>query len=133
MNYALIKQVHIGFALFSIGGFILRWGWAMKESRWSRHRITKTAPHVIDTLFLASGLMLAFTIDQYPFTTDWLTAKVLGLLAYILLGMTAMSGKLPRSGRVLAFMGALSIYAWILSVARFKSPWGFLQLVNYAG
>jgi uncharacterized membrane protein SirB2 len=83
-------------------------------------------PHVIDTLFLASGLTLAWTIAQYPFLTGWLTAKVSGLLAYILLGMTAMSGRISRRARAIAFFTALLSYAWILSVAMLKSPWGFL-------
>jgi uncharacterized membrane protein SirB2 len=129
MNYLLLKQVHVSFALLSITGFVLRWAWVMKRSRWSQHRLTKTTPHIIDTLFLASGLMLAYTIEQYPFLTDWLTAKVVGLLAYILLGMAAMSGRISRTGKVIAFVAAVSSYAWILSVAMLKSPWGFLVIV----
>ena len=129
MNYLLLKQVHISFALLSITGFILRWNWVMKCSRWSQHRLTKTAPHIIDTLFLCSGLMLAHTVGQYPFTTGWLTAKIAGLLAYILLGMAAMSGRIPRAGKRIAFLAALSSYGWILSVAMLKSPWGFLDLL----
>lgn len=122
----LLKQAHVGFALLSISGFLLRWAWAMKNSRWSHHRLTKTAPHVIDTLFLVSGLMLAYSIGQYPFATGWLTAKILGLLIYILLGMTAMSDGTPRAGKVIAFLLAAFSYFWIISVARAKSPWGFL-------
>jgi len=126
MNYLLLKQAHISFALLSISGFVLRWTWLMMRSRWSQHRLTKTAPHIIDTLFLTTGLILAFTIEQYPFLADWLTAKLTGLLVYILLGMTAMSGRISRAGKVVAFLAAVSIYAWILSVALLKSPWGFL-------
>jgi len=125
MDYVLLKTVHISFAVLSIAGFVLRWNWSMRKSQLSRHQFTKIAPHVIDTLFLTSGLILAFTIGQYPFTSGWLTAKVTGLLGYILLGVAAMSNKVPRTGRVIAFLGAVSCYAWILSVARLKSPWGF--------
>jgi uncharacterized membrane protein SirB2 len=128
MIYLLLKQVHVGFALLSISGFVLRWTWVMMRSRWSQHRLTKTAPHIIDTLFLTSGLMLAYTIGQYPFFTGWLTAKVVGLLVYILLGMAAMSGRISRKGKVIAFVAAVSSYAWILSVAMLKSPWGFLVI-----
>ena len=128
MDYVLLKQVHIGFALLSIAGFVLRWNGLMKQARFSSHRLTKTAPHVIDTLFLASGLMLTFTIGQYPLSTGWLTSKIAGLLAYILLGMAAMSEKFSRAGRSVAFLAALLTYTWIISVARLKSPWGFLGL-----
>jgi uncharacterized membrane protein SirB2 len=127
MNYVLLKQVHVSFALASIIGFILRWNWKMSGSRLSQMKLTKTAPHVIDTLFLTTGVALAFTINQYPFSTAWLTAKITGLLVYIVLGMFAMSGKVSRPWRVSAFLAAISTYAWILTVARFKSPWGFLE------
>ena len=126
MNYVLLKQVHVFFALASIIGFILRWNWKMGGSSLSQKKLTKTAPHVIDTLFLTTGVALAFTINQYPFSTAWLTAKITGLLVYIMLGMLAMSDKISRPWRLMAFLAAISTYAWILTVARFKSPWGFL-------
>jgi uncharacterized membrane protein SirB2 len=126
MNYVLLKQVHVFFALASIIGFMLRWNWKMGGSRLSQMKLTKTAPHVIDTLFLSTGVALTFTINQYPFTTAWLTAKITGLLVYIMLGMFAMSDKISRPWRVTAFLAAIGAYAWILTVARFKSPWGFL-------
>ena len=117
----------MGFAAFSIAGFILRWAWKMNHSRFSSYRLTKTAPHIIDTLFLASGLALAFSIEQYPFSTPWLTAKIAGLLTYIVLGMLAMSGGIPRLGRIAAFSLALFCYCWIISVARLKTPWGLFS------
>ncbi len=127
MNYVLLKQVHVFFALASIIGFMLRWNWKMSGSRLSQMKLNKTAPHIIDTLFLATGVALTFTINQYPFSTAWLTAKIAGLLVYIVLGMLAMSGKVSRPWRVTAFLAAVSTYAWILTVARFKSPWGLLH------
>ena len=127
MNYVLLKQVHVFFALTSIIGFMLRWNWRMSGSRLSQMKLTKIAPHVIDTLFLTTGVALAFTINQYPFSTPWLTAKITGLLVYIVLAMFAMSGKVSRPWRVTAFLAAVSTYAWILTVARFKSPWGFIS------
>jgi len=130
MDYVLLKQVHVSFAVLSIAGFVLRWIWKFTGFRFSGHRITKTAPHVIDTLFLASGLMLAFTIGQYPLTTAWLTAKLAGLVGYILLGMVAMSARVTRTGQLIAFLAAVSSYGWIISVARLKSPWGFIGLFN---
>ena len=124
MNYVLLKQVHVFFALASITGFMLRWNWRMSGSHLSQMKLTKTTPHIIDTLFLTTGVMLTFTINQYPLSTDWLSAKITGLLVYIVLGMLAMSGKISRPWRVTAFLAAVSTYAWILTVARFKSPWG---------
>ena len=128
MDYVLLKQVHISLAVISIAGFVLRWGWSMRGSTLAHHRLTRIAPHVVDTLFLTSALLLAYTIGQYPFTSGWLTAKVIGLLAYILLGMTAMSTRISRPGRVLGFLAALLCFAWIVSAARLKSPWGLIGI-----
>ena len=127
MNYVLLKQVHVFFALASIIGFMLRWNWRMSGSRLSQMKLTRTTPHVIDTLFLATGVTLTFTINQYPLSTDWLSAKITGLLVYIVFGMLAMSGKISRPWRVTTFIAAVSTYAWILTVARFKSPWGIFS------
>jgi uncharacterized membrane protein SirB2 len=126
VNYVLLKQVHMAFALVSITGFVLRWSWSMTGSCLTQTRLIKTVPHVVDTLFLASGVALIFTIHQYPFTTSWLTAKITGLLAYIVLGMMAMSPKVPRAWQVTSFLAAVSTYAWIVSVALSKSPLGFI-------
>lgn len=126
MNYVLLKQVHVTFALASIIGFMLRWNWKINGSQLSQLRLTRTLPHIIDSLFLATGVALTFTINQYPLSTTWLTAKITGILVYIVLGMFAMSGKVSRPWRVMAFLAAVSSFAWILTVARFKSPWGFL-------
>ena len=128
MNYVLLKQVHVFFALASIIGFVLRWNWKMRGSQLSQLKFTKTAPHIIDTLFLFTGIALTFTINQYPLSTSWLTAKITGLVMYIVLGMFAMNSKISRAWRVTAFLAAISTYAWILTVARFKLPWGFLGL-----
>jgi len=125
VDYAVFKQVHMGLALLSVGGFILRWNWFRRHSTLSFHWLTKSLPHVIDTLFLATGLMLAFTIGQYPLITGWLSAKVAGLLLYILLGMAAMSRRVSHSGQRIAFLAALMCFSWIISVARLKSPWGY--------
>jgi uncharacterized membrane protein SirB2 len=129
VSYVLLKQIHMAFALVSIIGFVLRWGWKMNGSGLSQLRLTKTVPHVVDTLFLASGVALVFTIHQYPLTTAWLTAKIAGLLAYIVLGMFAMSAKAPRTWQITSFIAAISTYAWIYSVARTKSALGFIEFL----
>ncbi len=101
----------------------------MGGSRISQHLLTRTIPHVVDSLFLMTGVLLAVTIDQYPWTVSWLAAKLCGLLVYILFGMAAMSVS-SRGLRITAFAAAVACYGWILSVARLKSPWGLLQLFS---
>lgn len=125
MAYVLLKNVHIGLALISITGFVLRWVWMMNGSSLSTNRLVRIAPHVIDTLFLLSGILLALFIGQLPFRDAWLTAKVIGLVVYILLGMIAMSRRNSRKLQTMAFIAALFTFSWIISVAVFKTPWGY--------
>ena len=64
--------------------------------------------------------------QQYPIEQPWLTAKVIGLLAYIGFGMAAF--RFGRSRRMTAvfFVLALCAYAYIVSVALTRHPAAWL-------
>ena len=126
MDYFGLKSLHIIMAVTSISSFVIRWAWMKSGSSYSQHKLTLTLPHLIDTLFLASGIWLAWTIQQFPFVHGWLTAKILGLLAYIILGSFALKHAKSSRGRNLAFVAAMVVLVWIITVARSKSAWGFL-------
>ena len=98
MSYLLLKHFHGTCAVISFTLFFLRGIWSFNGSAIMRQRWTKVIPHVVDTLLLASALTLAFTIGQYPFVDAWLTAKVIGLIMYIGLGLVALNtpGAKPR-------------------------------------
>lgn len=125
MSYLALKQAHIALAVVSICGFVLRWHWKRTGHRLAFSPAVRIAPHLVDTLLLAAGIWLSLKIAQYPLVHGWLTAKIGGLVAYILLGMIAMRST-PRSRRsVIAFVAAVVVFAWIASIARTKSAWGF--------
>jgi uncharacterized membrane protein SirB2 len=103
--------------VLSIAGFALRGALMLGESALLRARFVRIAPHVVDTALLASAAWLAWSLQQYPFVHGWLTAKVLGLLAYIVLGSIALKrGRTPRL-RAVAFVAALATAGYIVSVA----------------
>ena len=52
----------------------------------------------------------------------WLTAKVFGLIAYIVLGTIALKRGRTPGIRTAAFCGALLVFAYIVAVAMSKSP-----------
>lgn len=126
MSYLAIKQAHIVLAVISILGFVVRWNWKRTGHRFANTRAVRTVPHAVDTLLLAAGVWLALEIAQYPLTHAWLTAKLAGLVAYILLGMIAMRSTPGSRRSTLAFVAAIVVFAWIASIARSKSAWGFL-------
>jgi uncharacterized membrane protein SirB2 len=70
--------------------------------------------------------MLTTVIRQYPFGSGWLTAKVVLLVAYIVLGSIALKRGRTRAVRITAFVAALSIVGFLITVARAHHPLGFL-------
>ncbi len=85
-------------------------------------RAVRTFPHVNDTLLLISALWTAAMVGQYPFINGWLTAKVIGAIAYILLGAVALTYGPTRQIRVLAFIGSLLCFTYVVTVAITKNP-----------
>jgi uncharacterized membrane protein SirB2 len=128
--YLAVKNLHVLCAVLSGMGFVLQGIWMMMCSPVLEHRMTRTLPHVIDTIFLASAITLAVMSAQYPFVAPWLTAKVIGLLVYILLGAVALRRGRTMRNRVLAFVGAVAVFGWIVSVALTRNPAGILTFIG---
>ncbi|MBN8441513.1 MAG: SirB2 family protein [Thauera sp.] len=124
--YLAVKHLHVTCVVLSAMGFLLRGAWMLSGSALLRHRLTRILPHLVDTLLLGSALVLAVMIEQYPFVAAWVTAKVFGLLGYIVLGTLALKRGRTLAIRLSAFAAAVAVYAWIVSVALTKNPSGFL-------
>lgn len=127
LGYSLLKTVHISLAMVSISGLLARWWWVRTKSPFASHVLTRSLPHLIDTLFLASGIWLMTIIHQYPFTNSWLTAKILGLVAYIIAGSKALKHAKTDRGKAVALAIALLLFIWIATVARTKTWTGFFS------
>ncbi len=119
--YILLKYLHVGSVVLSGTGFVLRGVWMMRRSPMLARRWVRVVPHVVDTVVLASAIALAVMIRQYPLVHSWLTAKVLGLIAYIVLGTIALKRGRTRVVRITTFWGALLVFAYIVEVAITKS------------
>lgn len=126
MIYLVVKHVHVTCVALSLIGFCLRGLLLMKNSALAGRRLFRILPHVNDSLLLAAALTLAAMSGQYPFVDAWLTAKVFGLIAYIILGSLALKPGRPASVRVLAGFGAVATFGWIVSVALTRQPLGWL-------
>ncbi len=124
--YGILKHLHLTTVILSFCLFIMRGIWMMAESPHLQARWVRIVPHVIDAILLASAIGLTLTLHQYPFAQGWLTAKVLGLIAYIILGSIALKRGSTLAIRVAAFIGSLAVFGYIVSVALTHSPLGFL-------
>jgi len=122
--YLLLRHVHIGCAILTIALFLLRGGLMLAESTWQRNVVLRYLPHVVDTVLLTSALMLATVIHQYPFSTGWVTMKVVLLVVYIVLGSIALKRGRTKSIRVAALVAALATIGFLVTVARAHHPLG---------
>jgi len=125
--YVYVKQFHVFSVLSSIALFMVRGGLMFSDSRLLYHPLVKIAPHVVDTLLLTSALWLMSLAHQYPFVHDWLTVKVVLLVAYIVLGSFALKRGRNKFQRGLFFAGALLVVFFMLSVARTHQPLGIIS------
>lgn len=122
MSYLLLKHLHVTCVVLSGAGFALRAYWMLAGSPLLLHRLTRSLPHLVDTLLLGSALLMAWMSGQYPFVHGWLTAKVLGLLAYIGFGMMALKRGRTRVVRLRFVVLAVLAYTYIVSVALSRNP-----------
>lgn len=130
MDYATLKVVHVSSAILSIAGFAARGVLMLAGSPLLGSRFVRVAPHVVDTVLLGSAVALAWLSGQYPFVQPWLTAKVVALLAYIVLGSVALKRGATRGVRGTAFLFALCTALYIVSVALARDPSGPVALLR---
>ncbi|OUR90266.1 regulator SirB [Gammaproteobacteria bacterium 42_54_T18] len=105
------------FAVTSGVLFILRGIWMMMDSAQLQKRWVKVLPHINDTLLLGCAIALTVILQQYPFVDHWLTAKVIALVLYILVGTVAIKRGKTKKIRVFAFVVGLLLYGYIVGVA----------------
>ncbi len=128
--YPTLKVLHTVLATLTICGFLLRGYWMITDSDLFRNRVTRVAPHIVDTLFLVTAIWMIFEVQFAPLGQPWLQAKLVGLLAYILLGMTAFRFSKTVEIRLAAFVGAISSFAYVVGAAVSKSPWSWLAYLT---
>jgi uncharacterized membrane protein SirB2 len=122
MDYVALKLVHVSCVVLSYTLFVVRGVWMMRDSALWNARWVKIVPHVIDTVPLASAVAMAVMIRQYPFVAPWITAKVLALFAYIMLGAIALKRGKTRCMRVTAWIAAQVVFIYIVTVALTRNP-----------
>lgn len=124
--YPDVRLVHIGSVLLSGALFFVRGMAVQLGARWPMIAPLRYLSYAIDTVLLVAALTLSVMLHQYPFVNSWLTAKVLLLAVYIVLGSLALKRGRTRTVRLIAFVAAIAVFAMIVSIARTHDPLGFL-------
>lgn len=119
----MIKAVHVALAYLTVAGFLLRAFWALSGSPLRERKWVRIAPHVVDSLLLVFGVLLAYRLSLSPLS-GWLAAKLVGLFAYIGFGVLTLRAS-GRSLQLVGLAGALLSVAYIFAVAFTRNPYPF--------
>lgn len=130
MDYLTVKLIHQCAVALSVTGFATRGLASLAGAAWVRHRAARTVPHIVDTVLLASGLTLAWMLQLTPSHAPWLVAKLIGLVVYVALGVVALRPAVPRPLRAGAWLAAMTVVGWMVSVAVTKNPMGILAALG---
>ncbi len=121
--YSLTKHIHMTFAGLSFLGFIIRGYWMISGSNILHAKPVKIVPHVVDTVLLVSAIVLVVLTGFYPLKVDWVTLKVLLLVAYIILGTFALKRGKTKASKIICFILALITFISIYGLAIHKPIW----------
>ncbi len=125
--YPQIKQAHIAMALASGTIFALRGAGVLAGMRWPHWLAVRWTSYTVDTALLTAAMMLLTILPGAVFANGWLTAKLLLLVVYVVLGMYAIKRGRTRLAKAGFYVAALLSFAMVYSIARAHSPWGFLH------
>ena len=128
--YQEIRWLHIAAVLASGGLFALRGVAMLAGARWYMAAALRYLSYTVDTVLLTAALMLATMLHQYPFVHPWLTVKVLLLVLYVVLGSYALKRGATPTVRAMAYIAALLVFGFIISVARAHDPRGVFAMLG---
>jgi uncharacterized membrane protein SirB2 len=121
-HYFPLRTLHVAAVTVSICLFVFRAALRLAGASLLDSRFLKIAPHVVDTVLLASAVLLTLIVHQYPFVDGWLTAKLLALVAYVVLGSIAIRRGRTPAVRVTALIAALLVVGFIVGTALHHDP-----------
>lgn len=129
--YPQIKAVHVGLVFASIGLFVLRGAFALLGARWVMAAPLRYLSYGIDTALLTAALMLLTILPGEIFANHWLSAKLVLLLVYVVLGSIALRRGRSTRARGAAYLAAVAVVTMMVGIARTHQPLGwFFALVN---
>lgn len=122
--YPQIKHVHILLALASGTLFALRGAGVLAGMRWPNALPVRWTSYTVDTALLTAALMLLTILPGAMFANGWLTAKIVLLVIYIVLGVFAIKRGRTRTAKAWFYVGALATFAMVYTIARAHHPLG---------
>lgn len=116
--YGAIKTGHIALAVASVALFSARGVGVQVGATWPLGVAARRTSVVVDTLLLTAGALLWTLLQLRPDRDAWLGAKLVLIVAYIVLGSLALKRARSVTGKRLALVAALACIGCAAWVAR---------------
>lgn len=110
-----MKGLHLLFILSSLASFIGRVALSELNPRLLQLKFFKIIPHVLDTLLLASGIILVIQGNWLHAEYGWIISKLIVLFAYVGFGVACMRSRGQK--RWLYLVAAMACFAYIFIIA----------------
>ncbi|TDQ80430.1 putative membrane protein SirB2 [Dongia mobilis] len=128
--YPALRFAHVTAVALSGFLFLLRGLAREAGAPWAMALPLRLTTYAIDTVLLASALLLMVATAQYPASDAWLSVKLLLVLLYIVLGSFALKRARGIAARRLCFLAALLVFAFVVGIARSRDPLGLLAFIR---
>ncbi|EKE70609.1 SirB2 family protein [Gallaecimonas xiamenensis] len=113
--YPALKHLHLLAIFGSLFLLSLRFIMDLRGRDWRQKKVLRILPRAFDSLLLLTAIGLCVLLSSYPFQSPWVTEKLFGLLAYVLLGVIALQRHRSKLMRFFALGGA---YGWVVYNAK---------------
>jgi uncharacterized membrane protein SirB2 len=120
--YMMAKHIHLTAVALSILLFVFRFILIQVGSDVANKKVFKIVPHIAYTVLVLSAAWLCVILSQYPFQTAWVTYKLVGLIAFVLMALWATNWARTKMFEWVGFLGALAWLVLTAYVAVTKQP-----------
>src|SRR5690606_13064685 len=98
--------------------FSLRGAGVLANMRWPHWAAIRWTSYTVDTSLLTAALMLLTILPGALFSNGWLTAKLVLLVVYIVLGVCAIKRGRTRAVKAVCYVAALATFGMVYPIAR---------------
>jgi len=127
--YLPFRHAHMTAVGLSLALFATRGAAVLAGQHWPMRRWPRAASVLIDTVLLGCGVALWAMLGLNPLHDTWLGAKLVLLLAYIVLGSFALRRAPTRRAKAAFYVAALLCVAFMVSIAWAHHPAGAWRLL----
>lgn len=122
----MFTHIHMTLAVLSISLFTLRFIWTLANSTKLQAKWVKITPHIIDTLLLIIGVVMAVQYSINPIEQLWLGEKLLAVFAYIFTGYFTLKLARNKPMQIIGYLGAMGWVMLIVRLAMTREPLFFV-------